>query len=91
MQRTLAATLVFAAVAIASIAALSWLSFRTVRLALEGEFSRRLEGMASTGASQVSPDDVADACFYIAEQATFMTGQNLTLDGGMTVKMIYEE
>jgi len=25
------------------------------------------------------------------EQAGFMTGQNLTLDGGMTVKMIYEE
>ena len=37
------------------------------------------------------PGDIADACFYIAEQATFMTGQNLTLDGGMTVKMIYEE
>ena len=37
------------------------------------------------------PEDIADACFYIAEQATFMTGQNLTLDGGMTVKMIYEE
>jgi NAD(P)-dependent dehydrogenase (short-subunit alcohol dehydrogenase family) len=37
------------------------------------------------------PEDIADACFYVAEQATFMTGQNLTLDGGMTVKMIYEE
>jgi NAD(P)-dependent dehydrogenase (short-subunit alcohol dehydrogenase family) len=37
------------------------------------------------------PEDIADACFYIAEHATFMTGQNLTLDGGMTVKMIYEE
>ena len=37
------------------------------------------------------PEDIADACFYIAEQATFMTGQNLMLDGGMTVKMIYEE
>ena len=37
------------------------------------------------------PQDIADACFYIAEHATFMTGQNLTLDGGMTVKMIYEE
>lgn len=37
------------------------------------------------------PADVADACLYLAEQAGFMTGQNLTLDGGMTVKMIYEE
>ena len=37
------------------------------------------------------PGDIADACFFIAEHATFMTGQNITLDGGMTVKMIYEE
>jgi len=38
-----------------------------------------------------TPDDIARACLYIAEQAGFMTGQNLTIDGGMTVKMIYEE
>ena len=38
-----------------------------------------------------TPEDVASACFYIAEQAGFMTGQNLMLDGGMTVKMIYED
>lgn len=37
------------------------------------------------------PEDIAEACFYLVEQAGFMTGQNLTLDGGMTVKMIYEE
>jgi len=37
------------------------------------------------------PEDIADACFFLAEQAGFMTGQNITLDGGMTVKMIYEE
>lgn len=37
------------------------------------------------------PEDVARACLFLAEQAGFMTGQNLTLDGGMTVKMIYEE
>lgn len=38
-----------------------------------------------------TPEDIASACRYLAEQAGFMTGQNLTLDGGMTVKMIYEE
>ena len=38
-----------------------------------------------------TPQDIADACFYLVEQAGFMTGQNITLDGGMTVKMIYEE
>ena len=37
------------------------------------------------------PEDIAEACFYLAEGAGFMTGQNVTLDGGMTVKMIYEE
>jgi len=37
------------------------------------------------------PEDIADACFFLAEQARFMTGQNITLDGGMSVKMIYEE
>ena len=35
------------------------------------------------------PEDVAKACQFIAEGAGFMTGQNLILDGGMTVKMIY--
>ena len=38
-----------------------------------------------------TPEDIAQACFYLVEQAGFMTGQNVTLDGGMTVKMIYEE
>ena len=38
-----------------------------------------------------TPEDVASACRYVAEQAGFMTGQNLVLDGGMTVKMIYED
>ena len=35
------------------------------------------------------PEDVAKACRFIAEDAGFMTGQTLILDGGMTVKMIY--
>ena len=35
------------------------------------------------------PEDIAKACQFIAEDAGFMTGQNLILDGGMTVKMIY--
>ncbi len=37
------------------------------------------------------PEDIAAACLFLAEQAGFMTGQNVTIDGGMTVKMIYEE
>ncbi len=36
-----------------------------------------------------TPDDIADALFYLVTQ-TFVTGQNLVVDGGMTRKMIYE-
>lgn len=36
------------------------------------------------------PEDIAEACVFLANQG-FMTGQNLVIDGGMTVKMIYEE
>lgn len=37
------------------------------------------------------PEDVAAACVFLAasEESGFITGQNLVLDGGMTVKMIY--
>jgi NAD(P)-dependent dehydrogenase (short-subunit alcohol dehydrogenase family) len=38
------------------------------------------------------PGDIAEACLYLAsDKAGFITGQNLVIDGGMTVKMIYEE
>jgi NAD(P)-dependent dehydrogenase (short-subunit alcohol dehydrogenase family) len=37
------------------------------------------------------PEDIAEACLFLANQAGFMTGQNVVIDGGMTVKMIYEE
>jgi NAD(P)-dependent dehydrogenase (short-subunit alcohol dehydrogenase family) len=37
------------------------------------------------------PEDIARACLFLAEHAEFMTGQNITLDGGMTVKMIYAD
>ena len=39
------------------------------------------------------PEDIAEACLFLADskKAGFITGQNLVVDGGMTVKMIYEE
>lgn len=37
------------------------------------------------------PEDIAQACMFLAEHAGFVTGQNLIVDGGMSVKMIYEE
>ena len=37
------------------------------------------------------PEDIAEACVFLASQRSgFITGTNLTVDGGMTVKMIYE-
>lgn len=38
------------------------------------------------------PQDIANACLFLcSEKAGFITGTNLTVDGGMTIKMIYEE
>lgn len=39
------------------------------------------------------PEDIAQACLFLAdnEKTGFLTGQNLVIDGGMTVKMIYAE
>lgn len=37
------------------------------------------------------PEDVATACLFLTkEDASFITGTNLVVDGGMSVKMIYE-
>ncbi len=37
-------------------------------------------------------EDIASACFFLASNDTgFITGTNIVIDGGMTVKMIYEE
>ncbi|RKQ20143.1 glucose 1-dehydrogenase [Ureibacillus endophyticus] len=38
------------------------------------------------------PIDIAKACFYLTDERNdFVTGTNITVDGGMTKKMIYEE
>jgi len=38
------------------------------------------------------PEDIANAILFLSsERSSFITGTNLIVDGGMTVKMIYEE
>lgn len=38
------------------------------------------------------PEDIAQSCLYLTNPANrFVTGINLTVDGGMTKKMMYEE
>jgi NAD(P)-dependent dehydrogenase (short-subunit alcohol dehydrogenase family) len=38
------------------------------------------------------PEDVAEACLFLASGASsFITGQYVVVDGGMTLKMIYIE
>ena len=38
------------------------------------------------------PEDIADMVLYLcSDKASFITGQNVIIDGGMTKKMIYIE
>ena len=38
------------------------------------------------------PEDIARACLYLTNpENNFITGTNITIDGGMTKKMLYEE
>ena len=58
---------------------------------ISGARDLRSEDHAQHPAGRVGrPEDVSKAVLYLAD-AGFMTGAVLTLDGGMTRKMIYEE
>jgi signal transduction histidine kinase len=58
-------------------AALSWVSYRSVRAGLESEFARRLEGVAATGASQVSAAEVEEARQFGEEGGAYIALQVL--------------
>lgn len=62
-----------------------WIETRKAPVSSQRDHEQHPVGRVGT------PDDVAEACLFIAERAPFMTGTHLTLDGGMSVKMIYEE
>ena len=73
MNRAISGTLLFAAVAVLATLALSWFSYRGVRTALEAEFERRLANVAAATASQISPQDIADARLLGEEAAGYAT------------------
>jgi len=79
LPRTLSLTFAFVALALIATAALSWLTYRSVRRAMENEFAGRLEGLAATGASQVSPADVTDAR-QLGEEGTGFIAIQLLLE-----------
>ncbi|MFT3924212.1 MAG: SDR family oxidoreductase [Myxococcales bacterium] len=59
---------------------------------LEGRVAQRTLDVNLTAGRVGRPEDVAELALYLAsDQAEFMTGQVLILDGGMTRKMVYAE
>lgn len=42
----------------------------------------------SKPAQESSMKDIGEACLFLAENAGFATGQTITPNGGMTVKMV---
>jgi len=65
-----------------------WQYSKRARVPVHSERDRLQHPVGRVG----RPEDIAYACLYLAEpRSGFITGQNLVVDGGMTVKMIYEE
>lgn len=61
-----------------------WIETNPEAVLSDADHSQHLVGRVG------EPADIAQACIYLASrEAGFITGTNLTIDGGMTVKMIY--
>src|SRR5262249_42328916 len=61
LQRTLAATILFAVAAVLVTGLLAWVAYQGVHRALATEFGRRLETLSRTSAAQISPGVLRDA------------------------------
>lgn len=62
-----------------------WIETGNYSLIKEADHLQHLSGRVG------KPEDVASACLYLtAEGNNFINGTNITIDGGMTKKMIYE-
>ncbi|NOT34535.1 MAG: hypothetical protein HOP12_10235, partial [Candidatus Eisenbacteria bacterium] len=75
MKRVVLPTVLFAALAIVAVALLAWFAYRSVRGALEQEFERRIESLASTTAAQVRPEDLEDVRIYGEEGTGYLAIQ----------------
>ncbi len=65
-----------------------WQKTKNATLPIHSHVDREQHPVGRVG----HPNDIASACLYFAsENASFITGQNLIIDGGMTKKMIYSE
>ena len=50
------------------------------------------ENCLGDGRRERRPEDIAQACLFLSdEKNSFITGENIVIDGGMTKKMIYSE
>jgi NAD(P)-dependent dehydrogenase (short-subunit alcohol dehydrogenase family) len=60
---------------------------------VSGEPLREIDHAQHPAGRVGRPSDIARACLFLAspEEAGFMTGQTMVIDGGMTRKMIYAE
>lgn len=64
-----------------------WQKASSARKAQHSEHDRLQHPVGRVG----QPEDIAEACFFLSEdRSSFMTGQNLVIDGGMTIKIIYD-
>ena len=62
-----------------------WIETGDYHALTEADHAQHLSNRVGT------PEDIAKACLYLTDRSnTFITGQNITVDGGMTVKMMYE-
>lgn len=64
-----------------------WQKARHARTPVHSEADKTQHPVGRVG----RPSDIAEACLFLAEGAGFITGQNLVIDGGMTIRMIYVE
>jgi signal transduction histidine kinase len=89
LQRTLAATILFAVAAVLVTGLLAWMAYQGVHRALATEFGRRLETLARTSASQISPGVLRDAELLGEEGSGYLALQVLLEELHSSTGLVY--